>query len=580
MATINKAIRFYQPNDPYYWEVDNLPLTDLLNNDIVLEDRVSALEETINGLGNNYKGAFSLAAIADLKAYAEPLSGLPQSFGKVFVRPGKFVARMQLPASRDSGWRMMRDDDANFNNTSFQGAGGLASTTTDLDFVRATNGISRTSVVEFYAAVDGTDKAINIPAFDISDFNSAQAPQERLDLIFIKATQSLDTDWRAQGIPEASLGIIKGAYFRTDAAAGVKSNGPRFASPTSRLNGRTTGMSQAEILADATLQGFGTVPMPDDLANFAWHLNTASQNPSWTELLQYQVDTQAAFTLPIAYVRVPAGYVAGQPIAQENVIDIRPFLRTTELAYNERAAIAASMRPSGKNPFVTKTRLDTAINPITTSISDLAGQVQQNTSILEAHTLSISSLEITVNQNKEDITGTGSAATSNSLNHEGRIAALETSVGGGISVPIEKHVFLPTAYQVFTNQKSNVLGTFSTPITWDITQAIPAGDRPNIVAVQFRVTSWAPDFNDTDSPNELYLKGGVQNFRPVSIWAFRPPGGEHAFGRGNVNTFYADVTKQSVDGITTLSVGTYCIGSADVNHSIEIDGYITTQYAS
>ena len=36
MVTVNENIRFYKPNDPYFYEVDNLPLIDLLENDKTL----------------------------------------------------------------------------------------------------------------------------------------------------------------------------------------------------------------------------------------------------------------------------------------------------------------------------------------------------------------------------------------------------------------------------------------------------------------------------------------------------------------------------------------------------------------
>ena len=84
MANINKNLRFYQANDPYQWQVDNLPLTDLLSNDVILEDRISSLEDTVAGLGTDPRGAFSVGALADLKAYTEPSTGSPSNFGKVF----------------------------------------------------------------------------------------------------------------------------------------------------------------------------------------------------------------------------------------------------------------------------------------------------------------------------------------------------------------------------------------------------------------------------------------------------------------------------------------------------------------
>lgn len=38
---IKENIRFFKPNDPYYYEVDNLPLIDLLNNDKILRDEIN-----------------------------------------------------------------------------------------------------------------------------------------------------------------------------------------------------------------------------------------------------------------------------------------------------------------------------------------------------------------------------------------------------------------------------------------------------------------------------------------------------------------------------------------------------------
>lgn len=578
MANINKAIRFYQPNDPYYWQVDNLPLTDLLNNDIILEERLGLLEAAVQGLGDNNKGSFGLGALADLKAWVEPSSGTTQDFGKVFVRPGKFTARMQLQATRESGWRMMRDDDNNFNNTSFAGDQGLNSTTLTSDFVRYTRGTGRTSVVEVYQNSDGSDKSVVIESFDASEFNSNSAPAERMDLIYIKASNALDTDYTGAGIPQASIGIIKGAYFRTDSGAGLQSNGSRFETATGRLAGKMTGMASSEITTS-----FGSIPSPDDLTNFAWH-STQSGRPTtadWDVLLQQQIDTQAAFTLPIAYVRVPQGYVAGQPIPVENVIDIRPFFRSTELSYSERAAIVASNAPNGSNPFVTESRLMFEAGALGLSIQGLATQVQENTSLLSILNNDFVTVQSDVAQLKLDVSGTASAPTSTSLNHEGRIAALESSIGGGISVPVERHKFLTDEYSIFDDYTISQLGgDVTNPVAFDITNAIPAGDRGNVVAVQFRVFSYAINYNDTDTPNYIYMRGGAQNWRMISMWAFRPPGGEHKYGRGNVNTFYAPVNITTSGGSTVLSVQIYGTGSSDVLHSLKIDGYISTEYTS
>tara|TARA_R110002167_G_C12622962_1_gene646923 strand:+ start:240 stop:1316 length:1077 start_codon:yes stop_codon:yes gene_type:complete len=43
VATINENIRYYKANDPYYYEVDNLPLIDLLQNDKDLRDELNLI---------------------------------------------------------------------------------------------------------------------------------------------------------------------------------------------------------------------------------------------------------------------------------------------------------------------------------------------------------------------------------------------------------------------------------------------------------------------------------------------------------------------------------------------------------
>ena len=375
MANIKRNIRYYQPNDPYYWEVDNLPLADLLSNDVILQDRINSVETLIGGLGGGGDtggtGNISLNAITDLKAWTEPLDGQTSNYGKIFVNAGKFIARMQLPATRESGWRMMRDESRYFNNENWYNKGtGMLNTTTLTDFVRGTHGVARTAVCEFYANANGSSKGVVLDDFNSDDFNEGVAPFERLDLIYLKGTKALDTDgdtpttspvFQQNNIPPVEIGVIKGAGFRTDAAGGTRTNGTRFTNPITRGKGRTTGMGQSDIPAQTNLPGFGTVPMPDDLANFAQHFTSTVAH---SDFIEFQVETQAAFTLPIAYVRVPKGYTAGDPIPPGNIVDIRPFFRTTELTGSEREAIATSWQPHGGNPFVTEKHLDSEIGTL------------------------------------------------------------------------------------------------------------------------------------------------------------------------------------------------------------------------
>ena len=575
MANIKKNIRFYQPNDPYYWEVDNLPLTELLSNDIVLENRLKALEDALDGLGGSVSGTYSTGILTDLKAYSEPLSGTSSNFGKIFVRSGKFVSRIQMPATRESGWRMMRDQDAVFNNESFDTPGSDMLSTTDLSpFVRSTQGMARTAVVEFYKNSDSTNKFISIPSFNAKDFNDSSPPSERLDLIYIKGSKPLDSDgdtpstsdgYQQDHIPAASIGIIKGAYFRTDEAGGIHTNGTRFTDAVSRLNGRITGMSNADLPLNTNLVGFGSVPMPDDLINQPWHRNYYEKAAEVSDevLATTQVEREAAFAIPIAYVRVRSNYIEGQPIANEDIIDIRPWLRTAELAYCERAAVAASVGPTGENPFVTQTHLLTKwITPMQTQLDTNTGNIATNAGNIEVLQGRMTSVE-------DSVSGLGIVATASSLNHEGRIQGLELDSSGGLNT-IEHHAFLNNPVNVFHNQRSNQLGVGK---KWDITNAIPANHRANIVAVQFRIRVSGRG-NDTNSVNVLQFQGGPMVMHEVARFGVAQANGDMRRNDVPGPIFYMPVTEVISGDNTVLEFYTTCSGSTDVNWSVYVDGYI------
>jgi len=315
--------------------------------------------------------------------------------------------------------------------------------------------------------------------------------------------------------------------------------------------------------------------MPDDLLNFAWHKSSETETNDW--LLSQQVETQAAFCLPIAYVRVPASYQAGNSIDPSNVIDIRPFLRTTELSYSERAAIATSIDPHGNNPFITKSVLDTHIGVLQDTVNTLQTQVNSNTGRIDVNVADISAVTLKTNQLGVDVSGTGGTVTNTSLNHEGRIASLEAQLGQGTSIPVERTNFLNPQHTVFQNARCNTLGTAAAPKTWDITNAIPAADRENVVAVMFRVMSDG-NTSDTDNVNWLGVMGGVQGWRTVSIWGVAQSNGDLRRNQGMVNCFHSDVTKITTGSSTSLTIQTKCTGSSDVDHSLYVEGYIALTY--
>ena len=63
MVTVNENIRFYKPNDPYFYEVDNLPLIDLLNNDKTLAD---AINDILLSQSNFATEGYVQAAVGDI----------------------------------------------------------------------------------------------------------------------------------------------------------------------------------------------------------------------------------------------------------------------------------------------------------------------------------------------------------------------------------------------------------------------------------------------------------------------------------------------------------------------------------
>ena len=69
---IKENIRFFKPNDPYYYEVDNLPLIDLLNNDKILRDEINAILTSYanfaseNYVQTNIQNAIGSAGIVDI----------------------------------------------------------------------------------------------------------------------------------------------------------------------------------------------------------------------------------------------------------------------------------------------------------------------------------------------------------------------------------------------------------------------------------------------------------------------------------------------------------------------------------
>ena len=144
---------------------------------------------------------------------------------------------------------------------------------------------------------------------------------------------------------------------------------------------------------------------------------------------------------------------------------------------------------------------------------------------------------------------------------------------------MERHKFLSNVQTVFSNATVNQLGSTGSPKNWNITDAIPAGDREGLVAVQFRIVSRGGS-DDTDSINRVFMQGGSLPMRLISVWGVAQSNGDLRRNDGGVNTFYAPVNKTTTGGSTLLQIQTRAEGSNDVDHWLYIDGYITTEYTS
>ena len=258
----------------------------------------------------------------------------------------------------------------------------------EANFIRRFRGAIRTSIVDVPEELE-----ITIPDYSEDDFfiinadgdREAVSSDQRIDLLFIytKAVDETTTTinkFDANGNPtqitRAELGIVKGAgvglsrrlaaqdgEFKDLLSIRDEDGTPlMFANPADK-NGTTVGFSTSAGLIK------GSFPSPDDLMNLA-------------PVLSENLETNALpligqSILPIAYVRVQN---AGGPIVDlitvDDIIDIRPFFRTTELAYNERAGIAAATpQVSIANPVVTETHLEgmrqEMITPLDNRLTDV-----------------------------------------------------------------------------------------------------------------------------------------------------------------------------------------------------------------
>jgi len=447
-------VRYFTATDPYYWEIDNIPLKQLQENDLWLKDQIEdgfkklrfstgrsdfqellPYSDSVDSIVRVKPGRYT-ARIND--ATSDPrLQQLTRVFGKVFDEPNKWrfatladgelnaiVAKLNSTVGSDAlfmngltervfSYSVKNPyeafDDIEYSEeqawtyhspllkvffwpgveyqrtewwqdqTSWRAEYGMRFLPLIENlFVKFWRGVFRLSVVDVPETL-----SIEVPPFSQDDFSyyneSGQLIQNtsaetRIDLLFIyskpidasqatvKSTEQ--TNFRTITTPE--LGLVRGAglILRKDNEnyGGTQTTGETLdednniqilASPADQEN--TNGGFKA-------LGVRGSFPSPDDLMNVA-PLLLESLEASDPRLVGQSV-------LPIAYIVVrkdAADNEFGEVIVTNNdIIDIRPFFRTAELAYNERAGIAASLpQISISNPVVSDVKLKYVTHEIT-----------------------------------------------------------------------------------------------------------------------------------------------------------------------------------------------------------------------
>ena len=466
----SQPVRYYKANDPYYYEVDNIPIRQLEENVLWVKDQIDSLISPASGepvtgsplfvgddidleyikqlrpkvVGGRYvsvnAGRFN-ARVNDAYNVKDSLAQLIASFGlQTTCANAPSLTQNDTAAFFDSIWESYTKKLTSATFTSCPGesltAGGMRSNGLETmytfymsnDFGYPISGKSVTSygapeyestlgqgktwpalwhldISNFFgqngtiglntnhikitqhwrgvvrtAVADFRGETIEIAPFSEYDYWYAEEvngsevvtslddlASQRIDLLVVY-TQPIDASGatlseydgvnpiplasQAVGTPKKittpRLGIIRGAGIgiKRTPTGGIdlldKRIVPGEQKILANLNDHTDGGSNTGIkLRNGTIV-HGSFPSPDDLVNIAPNLTLG--------LADNDLQLIGQTALPIAYIVVDRDT---DNLSQDNVIDIRPFFRTTELAYNERAGIAAAQPAiSFANPVV------------------------------------------------------------------------------------------------------------------------------------------------------------------------------------------------------------------------------------
>lgn len=453
-------IRYFKANDPYYYEVDNIPLKQLQENCNFLKDQVSNLVD-------DPKGTIDRADFTELKPYVDGTDN------RVKVNPGRYTARIndaysiqplqylrQLAgynAGQENIWeartnvnleissiltRFKQDlvTNATHMNGLFERTFTIAMQSTDVpstyissstpgytlnedgrqtpypavtgrnliyqtqfssiniaswstsygffdapgnesEFIKRWRGVTRTAVVDVKEEL-----TLDIPPFNANDFyyidesnSRVNLPaSQRIDLLFLYSkpidTSAVTINKYVNNVPvkinKPVLGIVKGAGLGVNFSrlsglgkgdiALFDSDGNQLMLPNiADANGENVGFSGVK----------GSFPSPDDLMNITPLLSENLETNSFALIGQS--------ILPLAYIVVKQNAAINQNsnfvLEQDDLIDIRPFFRTTELSYNERSGLAAATPPASlANPVTTEAYVDDIARQLNNRITEIS----------------------------------------------------------------------------------------------------------------------------------------------------------------------------------------------------------------
>jgi hypothetical protein len=261
----------------------------------------------------------------------------------------------------------------------------------EAQFIKRWRGVSRTAVVNVEETI-----SIDIPEFSDEDYFYIDAngqrqqltTDQRIDLVFIY-TKPIDTSAVSiskfeNNIPvkitRPVLGIVKGAGIGINLTSNANSLSTESKNVINLVDSEGNAMILPSISDELGVNlGIreegdevtvkGSFPSPDDLMNIT---------PLLSENLEAgHIALVGQSILPVAYVIRKRLYP--NVIPTTDIIDIRPFFRTAELSYNERAGLAAATpQVSIANPVASENYVDLAIKQVKDSINQISGGIPTN----------------------------------------------------------------------------------------------------------------------------------------------------------------------------------------------------------